>query len=185
MKNKIKIIFSLAILAIVTIACSGDDEITNETNSQDLVLAPTPITPVPAVDLIISSYTTNIPDATSTTACGGVSLPDVSCGGQRGFTAFATVTNLGPGNLPAGNLSVEWTDFTTGSSQVQTIPHGGIPSGGTLVFQRPYFLGPCDCPAPSTNFVHVFFAVVDPGNNIPETNENNNTSPRFVACDGC
>ncbi|WP_299214302.1 CARDB domain-containing protein [uncultured Dokdonia sp.] len=185
MKNKIKIIFSLAIIAMVTIACSGDEEITNETTSLDFVRMPTPINPVPALDLIISSYTTNIPSATRTTACGGVSLPDVSCGGQRGFVAFATVTNVGPGNLPAGSLDVEWTDFTTGSSQLQTISHGGISSGGTLVFQRTYFLGPCDCPVPSSNFTHVFFAVVDPNNNIPETNENNNTSPRYVACDGC
>lgn len=167
------------------IACSGDDETVNETTNLDLVVNPVPIAPLPAVDLIISSYTTNIPSATSTTACGGVPLPDVSCGGQRGFKAFATVTNIGPGNLPPGNLDVNWTDFTTGSSQVQSISHGGISTGGTIVFERTYFLGPCDCTSPPSNFVHVFFAVVDPNNDIAETKENNNTSPRYVACDGC
>lgn len=185
MNKKIKIIFSLAIIAIVAIACSGEDETTTETTSLDLVLMPAPTNPVPAIDLVISSYTTNIPNATSTTACGGVTLPDVSCGGQRGFIAFATVTNIGPGNLQAGSLQVNWQDFTTGSSDVQTISHGGVSSGGTILFQKTYILGPCDCPVSSTNFEHVFFAIVDPNNNIPEIKENNNTSPRYVTCDGC
>ena len=37
--HKIKTIFSLAILAMIAIACSGDDETTNEISSQDLLAA--------------------------------------------------------------------------------------------------------------------------------------------------
>ena len=112
-------------------------------------------------------------------------MPDATCGGQRGFVATVVVTNIGAGTLPAGDLLVRWTDFTTNSSQNQSNLHGGIPPGGSIVYNRNYFLGPCDCVSPPTNFEHLFFAIVDPDNEIVETRENNNASRRYVVCDGC
>jgi len=136
-----------------------------------------------APDLIISNYTTNI--ASTTTSCGGT-LPNGSCvGGTRFFTATVTIQNIGNRNLPAGNITVRWADLTTGSTQDQTVPHPGIPVGGTFAVSRPYYLGPCDCVPPPTFFTHSFQAMVDPTNVIVELNNGNNRSAVYVICDGC
>ena len=167
---------------MAAIGCTKDNENINEATDENLVIR---IKPIPVVDLIISSYTTNIPSTTSN--CGGV-LPNISCnGGVRGFSASVVIVNTGLGNLPAGNLSVDWTDVTPAgsSTQRQTIPHGGIAAGGTFTFTRTYYVGPCGCPPPITYFTHSYFAMVDPANLIPETNETNNTSSTYNACDGC
>ena len=182
MKKSIFSIFTLILFALTVIGCSKDNEPLNETTDENLIIQ---IIPVPVVDLTIASYTTNIPN--TTTNCGGV-LPNISCnGGTRNFLASVVIVNAGPGNLPAGNLSVDWTAVTPAgsSTQRQTIPHGGIPAGGTITFTRPYYVGPCGCPPPITYFTHSFFAQVDPANAIPETNNNNNTSATYNACDGC
>lgn len=189
MKNPIKIIFTLCLLALIVIACSKESEVVNET-TDNAIEAPTKdrafiaIQPFPVLDLVISSYTTNV--VPTTTGCGGV-LPDVSCMGQRSFTATVTVTNNGPSALAAGNISIDWTDTTTAgsSTQRQTVPHGGIAAGGSITISRPYWMGPCGCVPPFTYYLHTFFAVVDPANLIPESNNNNNTSATYSACDGC
>lgn len=189
MKNRINFMFSLTFVALLLFACTrdNDDLIDNAASGLDDIEQSADaiaIRPFPAVDLTIASYTTNI--AGTTTGCGG-NLPDVSCLGQRNFMATVVVVNNGPGALGAGNLSVAWTDVTPAgsSTQVQTIPHGGIAAGGTLTFTRPYYMGPCGCPPPFTYYSHTFSALVDPGNAIPETNETNNGSPVYAACDGC
>jgi len=184
MKNSIISIFSLILFALTVIGCTKDNESINEATDENLIIRIIPI-PVPVVDLVISSYTTNIPATTSN--CGGV-LPNISCiGGTRNFLASVVIVNTGPGNLPPGSLSVDWTAVNPAgsSTQRQTIPHGGIPAGGTFTFTRPYYVGPCGCPPPITYFTHSFSAIVDPGNAIPETNENNNNSTTYNACDGC
>ena len=136
-----------------------------------------------APDLIISSFTSNIP--TTTTSCGGT-LPNGSCvGGTRFFTATVNIRNIGNRILPAGNVTVRWVDITTGSTQDQTVPHPGIPVGGNFTVSRPYFLGPCDCVPPPTFFTHSFSALVDPANLITELNNGNNNSSIYVICDGC
>ena len=181
MKNRILFMLSLAFLVMSVIGCTTDNAIIDESTSEDLIA----IRPVPTVDLSITSYTTNI--TPTSTNCGAL-LPDVSCAGQRGFLASVVILNSGPFSLPAGSLSVDWTDVTPAgsSTQRQTIPHGGIAAGGTFTFTRPYWMGPCDCPPPGGNyFTHTFFAQVDPANLIPESNENNNFSISYVACDGC
>ncbi len=188
MKNRIIYVFTFLLLTLVVISCSRDndrlDEVPIEATADedaDLLIR---IQPFPVVDLVISSYTTNV--GPTTTGCGGV-LPDVSCLGQRSFTATVTVTNNGPSSLAAGSLSVDWTDTTSAgsSTQRQTITHTGIPAGGSITISRPYWMGPCGCVPPFTYFSHTFFAVVDPANLIPETNNNNNTSVTYAACDGC
>ncbi len=188
MKTKTIYVFAMALVAMIFMGCTAENdtitnsEETNVTSEDDRMLIQ--IVPVPRVDLVITSYTTNV--APTTTGCGGV-LPDVSCMGQRSFMATVTVVNNGPGNLGAGSLSVDWTDVTPAgsSTQRQTLTHGGIPAGGTLTFTRPYWMGPCGCVPPFTYFTHTFSALVDPANLIPESNENNNGSPTYVACDGC
>ena len=140
--------------------------------------------PIPlSLDLVITSYTTNV--TATTGSCGGT-LPNVSCfGGQRLFTATVTVTNNGPAALPAGSLQVLWRDLTTASSLTQTVPHGGIPATGSLLVSRSYYMGPCGCVPPPMFLTHSFDAIVDPNNLIPETHNGNNTSPTYTACDGC
>ena len=191
MKNLIKIIFTLFLLTLVVVACSKESEVIDETTDNAIEIpanekmpAFIAIQPLPVLDLVIASYTTNI--VPTTTGCGGV-LPDVSCMGQRSFMATVVVVNNGPTGLPAGSLSVDWTDTTTAgsSTQRQTLTHGSIPAGGTLTFTRPYWMGPCGCVPPFTYFPHTFIAQVDPANLIPETNNNNNFSPTYSACDGC
>lgn len=155
-----------------------------------IVAVPVPYGPIiaqpyPRVDLQITAYTTNV--GPTTTSCGGV-LPNVSCaGGQRSFLATVTILNAGTGTLAANApLEVRWNDLTSGSSQIQVPTHPAIPPGGTFNVTRPYYMGPCDCgPPPVTYFTHSFNAVVDPNNLIPETNNGNNTSATYTACDGC
>ena len=174
------------------LACSEENGVANPASNEEVIdrsgdpSSATPIQvpqPVPRVDLIVTSYTTTV--VPTTTSCGAL-LPNVSCvNGQRSFMSTATIQNLGPGTLPAGNISVGWTDLTTGSYQVQTVPHPSISPGATFPVTRPYWMGPCDCVPPPSFFLHGFNAKVDPNNVIPETNENNNVSTTYTACDGC
>ena len=76
MKNSIISIFSLLLFAIVVLGCSKDNEPINEATDENLVIR---VIPSPVVDLVIASYTTNIPN--TTTNCGGV-LPNISCIGN-------------------------------------------------------------------------------------------------------
>lgn len=188
MKNRIIFVFVFFLCSLIFISCSRESEVVDQDpieaapdDGADLFVI---IQPFPLVDLVIASYTTNV--VPTTTGCGGV-LPDVSCLGQRSFTATVTIVNNGPTALPAGNISVDWTDTTAAgsSTQRQTVAHGGIAVGGTLSISRPYWMGPCGCVPPFTYYSHTFFAVVDPANLIPETNNNNNTSATYAACDGC
>ena len=120
MKNRIIYVFTFLLLTLVVISCSTEndqiDEVPIEATTGDDADLFIRIQPFPVVDLVISSYTTNV--GPTTTGCGGV-LPDVSCLGQRSFTATVTVTNNGPSALAAGSLSVDWTDTTTAGSSTQ------------------------------------------------------------------
>ncbi len=177
-------IFLIAIMGVY-VSCNQPDPVLQTNNEQEgESLNRIAIIPVPRLDLVITSYTTNV--TSTTTSCGGT-LPNVSCfgGGQRSFTSTVTVTNNGPAALPAGSLQVLWADLTLVNSQTQTVTHGGIPAGGSLLVSRPYYMGPCGCVPPPTFFTHSFNATVDPNNLIPETNNGNNTSPTYTACDGC
>ena len=187
------LVLCLPIALMITVwSCSkeeaiGEDQITlgvdgDEADPAGMIVA-TPITPVPAVDLEIFIFTSNIADFS--TNCGP-NLPDASCAtGPHGFQATIAVRNNGPGTLPAGRLEIEWSDVTLGGApQLQIVTRPTLAPGEFFRINRSFFLGPCDCPPPVTFFTRTFQAVVDPNNKIPETNENNNTAT-YTVCDGC
>ncbi len=141
--------------------------------------------PIPIIDLVITSLTTNIDPFNTTTACIGT-YPNVGCrGGQRQFRAFIKVKNEGTGTLPAGSFDVLWKDDRAGSLPVvyvQTYTHDDIPSMGVRPFYYDFNMGPCDCY--DTNSVLRFFqATIDPVNEILEWDETNNGSPVYETCD--
>ncbi len=178
MKRLIMFSAFLVLLAFAFVSC----------NKEELELAPVVEDQPQAMvhffqpDLIISSYTTNI--STNTNGCGP-SLPNVGCGGNRSWAATITINNVGPANLPAGPLGLKWTDLTTGVSQNLWVNHGGISSGGSIQVSQNYNLGLCACTTPPNYSTHSFMAEVDPGNQIAESNENNNLSAQYDTCDSC
>ncbi len=115
-----------------------------------------------------------------------IPCPDITCSGQRNFTATVVIKNVGTANLPAGNISVKWVDWGNGdgSNSTQTQAHSGIPVGGTYTMSRSYYMGPCDC-LPGGYHKHRFRAIVDPANLIVEVNEANSKSAIYKACHGC
>jgi len=186
MKNQIIFVFVLTLLAITVIACSDDNEVTNETTNENFIVA----LPGPqGVDLIISNPNT---DVVLTTLNCGFQTPifDVSCStGQRSFNATATITNIGTTNLPAGSLTVDWIDASPTLSRTfsVTYSHGMIQAwGGTFQVMRAYpSFGPCNCPPPTSYFIHSLSLKVDPGNLIPELNDNNNGTFLTALCNDC
>ncbi len=136
------------------------------------------VVPILKPDLVVSIRT----NVTATTSQCGPNLPDVSCAGQHAFNATAIVTNIGPAALPAGNVKVKWT-VDNSTSFIQTTNHNGIPVGRSIRVVRPFYLGACVIPISGYTIVTID-AEVDPGNEIDEKKENNNTADPYVACNG-
>ncbi|MAF27200.1 MAG: hypothetical protein QF819_01320 [Gemmatimonadota bacterium] len=141
-------------------------------------------------DLVLSNITFD-PGFPMTTSCGGV-LPNVGCiGGNRFFTLSVTVTNLGPGFVPANITHIRWGSGSSSGGpwnwdSWNQLIGTAIPPGASVVITRPWYMGPCDC-VPSAARPVFFNAIVDPLNTVDETNEGNNGTPTpLAACsDGC
>jgi hypothetical protein len=143
-------------------------------------------TPGQLPDLIVSSIVLNT--ATTSTGCTGAALPFVGCPNGRSFTITATITNIGTCGVPCNTpVSVKWGKGLTAGTIVfeafnQTKPSPGLAPGGSMVFTRPYYMGPCDTVPPWTFHLDFFGAIVDPNNTIAELNEGNNTATPVAAC---
>ncbi len=188
--------YTMAILAFVLIlstmafvGCSDEEAITgveDESSMVSGVISVTPVGPMVGIrpqivpcDAAATAYWSNIP--TTSTHCGPV-LPNATCaGGVRGFTSFITVRNNGPAPIPANTINIWWWDSVSGWGFAPMVPpHAAIPAGGSMNFQRPYYMGPCD--GPLTVNIRSFQARVVVTGRVPDRNLANNLSPIYQIC---
>ena len=210
MKKILLSAFPLFCLTLIIVSCQKTAmDLDPKVPTEETQLSPTLATSTTTTDLTITSYTTNV--TRMTTNCSPVidtvaliqseieglppvssgqqivanllRCPNISCdGGVRFFTSTIIIKNLGNANLPAGDLSVLWKDWSMfgSSSQTGVYPHTGIPVGDSTTVSRTYYVGPCDIVPGSNNyFKHNYNATV-----FDSVNSANNTSPTFMACDG-
>jgi subtilase family serine protease len=122
---------------------------TNEANNQLIV----PVTVAPGhVNLVIVANSFSVSPSSI----------------KRFSSATATVTVKNAGTFPVGSFAVQWFPTQSGSPQSKTVS-GGLSPGQTmtLTYKATYF----QAAGPYTSKI-----VIDPTNQVPETNESDNTA---------
>ena len=120
---------------------------TNEANNQLIV----PVTVAPGdVNLKITSFSVN---------------PSTI---KRFSSATASVTVKNTGTFPVGSFAVQWFSVQSGGPQTKTVS-GGLSPGQSITLTYTGFFFQAAGPYTSK-------AVVDPSNQVPETNEGDNTA---------
>lgn len=206
MKKIVFSMFALAFTALFFTACEKDapivtpEEVTQEFDIQTLNITEEDIeitdveiiddgatTRAPGPDLVVSLLTSTL---TNNGPCavpvGAPQLPNATCngslGGSTAFRLLARITNIGMNAVPAGQLRISFALSGQMAQALTIVNHPGIPAGSSIGVVRGWAL-PCPTSTPIGLTSRVFTSTVDVGNQVVESNENNNVSRPYTICD--
>jgi hypothetical protein len=177
MKNLVKTMTAVVVIATVFVACEKEEIVTNEVDETTQTRGPIlDIDPVGAPDLVVTYVNSNVPTV-SPTACGS-SGQQISCGGS--YTLTVKVTNFGTAAV-TDYYQIE-VDKPTGNADNNTFmsPTGSLAPGATHTFNiGPTPFGGCSG-APYS--VQDIIITADIWDEVREIKENNNVARTYNYC---